>query len=63
MSGTLNTTYDNVNYALHLNSEAMARLQEQAATGSKVNRTSDDPSVSYRVLGLNSQIASLQNYT
>ncbi|TKJ34860.1 MAG: flagellar hook-associated protein 3 [Planctomycetes bacterium B3_Pla] len=63
MSGTLNTTYDNVIFALHLNSEAMARLQEQAATGSQVNRTSDDPSVSYRVLGLNSQIASLQNYT
>lgn len=63
MSGTLNTTYDNVNYALRLNSKAMARLQEQAATGSQVNRTSDDPSVSYRVLGLNSQVASLQNYT
>ena len=63
MSGTLNTTYDNVIFALHLNSEALARLQEQAATGSQVNRTSDDPSVSYRVLGLNSQIASLQNYT
>jgi len=63
MSGALNNIYNNVNFALHLNMEAMIRLQEQASTGSEVNRTSDDPSAAYRVLGLNSQVKSLENYT
>jgi len=62
MSGALSNIYNKVNFALHLNTEAMIRLQEQASTGSEVNRTSDDPSVAYRVLGLNSQVKSLENY-
>lgn len=62
MSGTLGSIHNNVNYALHLNSEAMIVLQEQASTGSRVNRTSDDPSTAYRILGLNSQVKTLQNY-
>ncbi len=62
MSGALNNIYNNVNFALHLNTEAMTRLQEQASTGSEVNRTSDDPSAAYRVMGLNSQVKSLENY-
>ncbi len=62
MGGALNNIYNNVNFALHLNTEAMIRLQEQASTGSEVNRTSDDPSAAYRVLGLNSQVKSLENY-
>jgi flagellar hook-associated protein 3 FlgL len=62
MSGTLNNIYNNVNYALHLHSEAMTRLQEQASTGSRINRVSDDPSTAYRVLGLNIQERSLENY-
>ena len=63
MSGALTNVYNNVNFALHLNSEAMARLQEQASTGSEVNRASDGPSAAYRVLGLDSQIKSMTNYT
>jgi flagellar hook-associated protein 3 FlgL len=47
---------------LHLHSEAMARLQEQVSTGSRINRTSDDPSTAYQILGLNSQQSSLGNY-
>lgn len=62
MSGTLGSIHNNVNYALHLNSEAMTVLQEQAATGSRVNRTSDDPSTAYQILGLNSQMKTLENY-
>ncbi len=62
MSGTLNNIYNNVNYALHLHSEAMTRLQEQASTGSRINRVSDDPSAAYRVMGLNTQERSLNNY-
>ena len=60
MSGLTNV-YNNVNYALHLHSEAMAKLQEQAYTGSRINRASDDPSTSYRILGLNSQQKSVEN--
>ncbi|MGD8500327.1 MAG: flagellar hook-associated protein FlgL [Phycisphaerales bacterium] len=63
MSGTLNNIYDNVSFALHLHTEAMVRLQEQASTGSRVNRVSDDPSVAYQLLGLNSREKSLENYT
>ncbi len=62
MSGTLNTIYNNVSLALYLHTEAMARLQEQMATGSRINRASDDPSAAYRVLGFNSQEKSLENY-
>ncbi len=62
MSGTLSNIYNNVNFALHLHSEAMARLQEQASTGSRINRASDAPSTAYKVLGLNSQQSSLTNY-
>ncbi len=60
--GTLSNIYNNVSFALSLHTEAMARLQEQAATGSRINRASDDPSAAYRVLGLNSQKRSLENY-
>lgn len=62
MGGTLNNVYNNVGYALNLHFEAMARLQEQMVTGSRVNRPSDDPFAAYRVLGLNSQEKLLGNY-
>jgi flagellar hook-associated protein 3 FlgL len=62
MSATLNNIYNNVSFALHLHAEAMARLQEQASTGSRINRASDDPSAAYQILGLNSQEKSLANY-
>ena len=63
MSGTLNTIYNNLHFALHLNSEALLRLQEQAATGSRIHRASDDPSTAHRVLELNSQKTSLKDYS
>ena len=62
MSGALNNIYNNVSFALHLHSEAMSRLQEQATTGSRINRASDDPSAAYRVETLNSQEKSLGKY-
>ncbi len=62
MAGTLNSVHNNVSYALHLHSEAMSKLQEQASTGSRINRPSDEPSTAYRVMGLNSQERSLQNF-
>ena len=62
MSGALNNIYNNVSYAFYLHSVEMARLQEQTITGSRINRPSDDPSCSYRVVTLNSQERSLGNY-
>lgn len=62
MSGTLSNIYSNVSFALHLHSEAMVQLQEQASTGSRINRGSDDPSAANQILGLNSQERSLKNY-
>ncbi len=62
MGGTLINIYNNVAFALNLHAEAMARLQEQASSGSRINRSSDDPSSAYRVLGLNSEQRLLENY-
>ncbi len=62
MSGTLNSIYNNSSYALRLQTDAMSRLQEQVTTGSRINRSSDDPSAAFRVMGLNSQQRSLAGY-
>ena len=62
MSGSLNNIYNNVNFALNLHTKAMAILQEQASTGSRINRISDDPTAAYRILGLNTNYKTLDNY-
>jgi flagellar hook-associated protein 3 FlgL len=62
MSGMLNSIYSNITFALQLHSKALYSLQEQAATGSRINRPSDDPSAAYRVLGLDSQQRYLANF-
>jgi len=58
----MNNIYNTVSFALHLHTEALIRLQEQAYTGSRINRSSDSPSEAYNILSLNSQERSLQNY-
>jgi len=62
MGGTLANIYNNVGLALNLHAEAMAQLQEQVSTGSRINRASDDPSAAYRVLGLDSEQRLLEGY-
>ena len=62
MSGSLNNIYNNVSYALLINTKAMAKLQEQASTGSRINRVSDDSTSAHKVLSLQSQQKSLDNY-
>ena len=62
MAGALSNIYNNTNFALHLHSEAMARLQEQAYTGSRINQSSDAPSDAYRILNLDAQKKNLNNY-
>jgi flagellar hook-associated protein 3 FlgL len=53
---------DNVSYALQLHGQAIMQLQEQAATGNRVNRPSDDPSSAYRILGLASQERHIEGF-
>ena len=48
MSGILNNVYNNISFALARQTEALSRLQEQASTGSRINRPSDDPSTAYQ---------------
>ncbi len=62
MGGTLGNIYNNVSFAMGLHTDALARLQEQASSGSRINRVSDDPSTSFRILGLNSEERYLGNY-
>lgn len=62
MGGTVNNVYNNLSFALGLQTDFLSRLQEQAATGSRINRASDDPSAAYRVLGLSSQVRTLEGY-
>ena len=62
MSGSLVSIYENVSYSLYRHGKAITQLQEQAATGNRINRGSDGPSEAYRILGLNSQERSLESY-
>lgn len=62
MSSSLTSIYDNIAYTLQLHGKAITKLQEQAATGNRVNRASDSPSDAYRIIGLNSQDRSLASY-
>ena len=62
MSGSIVNMYDKTVYALSLQTDAITRLQEQASTGSRVNRASDAPSDAYRILALSTQERTLKNY-
>jgi flagellar hook-associated protein 3 FlgL len=57
------TIYNNTRMALHTNARELARLQEQAASGARVNRASDDPSDAYRIMKLRAQSQSLDEYS
>jgi flagellar hook-associated protein 3 FlgL len=62
MSISLNNISDKVSFALNLHMKEMSKLQEQVSTGSRINRVSDDPTAAYRVLGLNTDDNTLENY-
>lgn len=47
--------YNNTSYALAAQSELIAKLQEQASSGARVNRASDDPADAYQILRLSQQ--------
>jgi len=62
MSGMLDITYNNVTYAMYRYTSKLTQLQEEASTGSKINRVSDDASDASRVLTLQNEGSSLKNY-
>lgn len=62
MSGILTSTYNSVSFALSTHAKAIAKLQEQTATGARINRVSDDPGSAYQILGLDGQTRNMQNY-
>ncbi len=62
MSGALSSIYNNIGYALSLHAKALTQLQEQVATGSRINRASDAPSEAYQVMELSTQKRYLDNY-
>jgi len=57
MSGAFSTTgiFRRVSNSLQFHASELARLQEQAATGKRINRLSDDPASATRALVLTSQ--------
>ena len=62
MGGSLTNIHNNAGFALKRHAAAMAILQEHAATGSVVNRLSDNPTDAYKILGLTTQKRYLNNY-
>ena len=55
--------FNNTVSAILSHSEVLARLQEQASTGLRVIRSSDDPTAANRILQLRTQTRSLETYT
>ncbi len=62
MSGAFSTTgiFRQMSNSLQFHAGELARLQEQAATGKRINRVSDDPAAATRVLVLTSQARMIQ---
>jgi flagellar hook-associated protein 3 FlgL len=62
MSGMMNSIYNNTLFALSRHTDALFLLQEQASTGSRINRPSDDPTTSASILNLQSENGGFENY-
>jgi len=62
MATSLVGSYDQVTFALRTQMRALIILQEQAATGSRINRVSDDPSAAREILAIDSQTRSMENW-
>jgi len=54
--------FDNAHIGLQDRAMEMARLQEQAASGKRVLRASDDPGAAYRILGLHEEVQGTEAY-
>jgi flagellar hook-associated protein 3 FlgL len=62
MSYSLEAIYQNSIWAITNNTAALAKLQEQAASGQAINRPSDDPSDANRILSLRADSRMLDQY-
>lgn len=62
MKVTQMSTYRTLTYQLEQNTSHLNRLYEQAATGSRINRTSDDPSAISPILSSNEEIEKADRY-
>lgn len=62
MSYSFETVYRTSTYALQKQSYELARLQEQMATGSAINRASDAPSDANRIMALTSNTKELDHF-
>ncbi|MCK4275927.1 MAG: flagellar hook-associated protein FlgL [Phycisphaerae bacterium] len=54
--------FNNTNFALTVQSEALARFQEQIASGQRVIRASDDPGAAHRIMYLKAFARNLESY-
>jgi len=57
------TIYNQTQYSLKTWSESLARLQEQASSGARVVRASDEPGTAYQILSLRDTQNSVTTYT
>ncbi|MBN1796315.1 MAG: flagellar hook-associated protein FlgL [Sedimentisphaerales bacterium] len=62
MGASISTIYNIASMAIYQQTRELMLLQEQISTGSRINRSSDDPSGGYRVLSLESDERMLSNY-
>ncbi|HEV56026.1 MAG TPA: flagellar hook-associated protein 3 [Phycisphaerales bacterium] len=62
MSYSLEAIYNGAAWAIAQHSSALAALQEQAASGQEINRTSDDPYQANRILDLRTESRSMERF-
>lgn len=60
--GIWGAIYNNTRYALKMQVQRLTELQEQAASGARINRASQGPADAHRILRLRSQSRSLELY-
>jgi len=62
MSYSLSSIYNSTSWAISSHSKALGMLQEKASSGQEINRPSDNPVDSNRILSLNTDDRSLDRY-
>ncbi len=62
MSYSLDGIYNNTVWAIDSHTAALSKLQEQAATGQLISRASESPQDSHRLLGLYSDMRSMDSH-
>jgi flagellar hook-associated protein 3 FlgL len=60
--GVWGNIYNNTRVALRTHALRLTELQEQAASGARINRASDDPADAYQIIRLRAQSESLRLY-